>query len=321
MAMMTRTDPSSCLNRLLISELTSRVEPAISDFARKIADSFSVQPLAILFYGSQSRALQTDGLLDFYVIFAQAEDLPGNREVQAANRILPPNVIYRESQTERGKLRAKIALLTLAQFQQRATFQALDTTIWARFCQPVRMVWVQGPRAADVLLGVVHDCVVTAAEWAALLGPSQGTAVEFWHHLFKRTYAAELRVEKQNRSTKLLQGREGRYKALLEAGWAEAGIPYRTLEGTPRLSPQLPAGLKEKAVRRWEKISRYGKGLNFLRLLKAAFTFEGGVDYLLWKIERHTGQAITVSAFERKHPLLALPMLLWRFRKLRHSAG
>ena len=44
--------------------------------------------------------------------------------------------------------------------------------------------------------------------------------------------------------------------------------------------------------------------LPLLRLIKAVFTFEGGVDYALWKIERHSGVTVTVSDRARRHPLI-----------------
>jgi hypothetical protein len=63
----------------------------------------------------------------------------------------------------------------------------------------------------------------------------------------------------------------------------------------------------------WRRWRRTGKTLNLLRLIKAVFTFEGAVDYALWKIERHSGVKPTISAWEKRHPLLAAPVLLWRF--------
>ena len=67
-------------------------------------------------------------------------------------------------------------------------------------------------------------------------------------------------------------------------------------------------------LQRWR---RRGKTLNLLRLIKAVFTFEGAVDYALWKVERHAGVRPEISAWERRHPILAAPVLLWRF----HRAG
>jgi hypothetical protein len=61
---------------------------------------------------------------------------------------------------------------------------------------------------------------------------------------------------------------------------------------------------------------RLGKPLNIARLLKAAFTFDGAMDYALWKVERHSGVRPEATAWQRRHPLLAAPGLYRRLRKL-----
>jgi hypothetical protein len=55
-----------------------------------------------------------------------------------------------------------------------------------------------------------------------------------------------------------------------------------------------------------------GKVLSFLRLCKAAITFSGGLDYLLWKIKRHSGVYIEPTRVQRKYPLVFIWPLLWR---------
>ncbi|HVR67505.1 MAG TPA: hypothetical protein VMT98_12735, partial [Verrucomicrobiae bacterium] len=60
-------------------------------------------------------------------------------------------------------------------------------------------------------------------------------------------------------------------------------------------------------LRRW-----YGKLISVARLTKAVFTFDGGLDYILWKIERHSGVSATATDWQRRHPLLAAPGLAWR---------
>jgi hypothetical protein len=55
-----------------------------------------------------------------------------------------------------------------------------------------------------------------------------------------------------------------------------------------------------------------GKILSALRLAKAVFTFDGGVEYILWKIERHSGVRAHTTPWQRRHPLLAAPGLAWR---------
>jgi hypothetical protein len=58
-----------------------------------------------------------------------------------------------------------------------------------------------------------------------------------------------------------------------------------------------------------------GRPLNILRLLKAALTFERGVDYVLWKVERHSGVRLAVANWERRFPLLAAPGIYYRLRR------
>ena len=50
--------------------------------------------------------------------------------------------------------------------------------------------------------------------------------------------------------------------------------------------------------------------------MKAAFTFNDALDYILWKIERHSGVYVEPTELQRRHPLLFSWGLLWRvYRK------
>ena len=59
-----------------------------------------------------------------------------------------------------------------------------------------------------------------------------------------------------------------------------------------------------------------GKPMGAFRVMKAFFTFDAGLDYVLEKIKSHSGAEIEVSDHARKYPLLHAPVLAWRlFRK------
>ncbi|MCX5615780.1 hypothetical protein NQF87_02135 [Bombella sp. TMW 2.2559] len=300
---------------ILIEELTSLVPNEVGQFAEAIADRLKHRPLGILFYGSILREVDPDGILDFYVITDRPSSLNENPLASLANHILPPNVYYMEHVIGGQLLRAKVAFLSQRQFQKRSTIFTLDTTIWARFCQPVRMVWVRDNKSADHVLQAIRQCAITASCWAALLGPEEGMAIDYWHNLFAHTYAVEFRVEKKGRSHHLLQGREERYIAVLESAWQHVSLGYEIEKGG--LRPLLTTSVRMKAEKNWQKIQAVGRPLNLARLVKAAFTFKDGVSYLLWKIQRHTGEKIHVSSFEKKHPILTLPLFLWRARYVR----
>ena len=57
---------------------------------------------------------------------------------------------------------------------------------------------------------------------------------------------------------------------------------------------------RTRALRRLQ-----GKTLNALRLIKAAFTFKGGLDYAAWKIRRHSGVNVELTSADRARPLIA----------------
>jgi hypothetical protein len=77
----------------------------------------------------------------------------------------------------------------------------------------------------------------------------------------------------------------------------------------------VPVGSAAAASRRWLLRRLQGKALSFLRLAKASWTFAGGADYLAWKISRHAGVPVEFSPWERRHPLLAAPVVLWRLTR------
>jgi hypothetical protein len=53
-----------------------------------------------------------------------------------------------------------------------------------------------------------------------------------------------------------------------------------------------------------------------MRLIKATLTFEGGVDYIRWKIERHSGVTVDIEPQLKRHRFIAICVLAWRlYRK------
>jgi hypothetical protein len=58
-----------------------------------------------------------------------------------------------------------------------------------------------------------------------------------------------------------------------------------------------------------------GKTLSILRLVKALFTFEGGLDYIAWKLERHSGQEIVIPDRVRRRPLIHMWGFFWQLHR------
>ena len=290
-------------------ELASAAPDAVVRLAESLADP--ARDAAILYYGSTLRTGDLSGILDFYRLTRH----PHRRGVRGlVERFLWPEVSYHEVQIDGALLRAKVATLPLARFRRAAEGRTLDTTIWARFVQPTQRVWSADEAAADAAASACAAAVVTAARYAAALGPDRGVSAEYWAALFRKTYAAEFRVEAVGRADTVVSADVERYAEILPLAWGEGGVEFDARGDT--LCPDntgLPG---------WRLVSLAGKPLNVARLAKAAFTFDGAARYAAWKIERHTGVVIEVTPFAERFPLLAAPgtwLQLRRDRNVRRS--
>lgn len=305
---------NDALHALIDEELRREAPVQVSALAAQLAQRGGNATAAVLYYGSTLRADNLDGVLDFYVLVDDLRCWPGSMFTRLANRVLPPNVGYVEFTHDGQTLRAKYALLSVAQFARRVRAGSLDTTIWARFCQPSLCVWSRSAADHATVRALIQQATATAARWAAMLGPARARPADFWRALFAHTYVAELRVERSGRAQDIVEKSAQRYTTVLPLAWEQAQVGFER-HANEELEPRLDAATRARAQRQWARRRRLGKPLNILRLLKAVFTFEGGVDYVVWKIERHRGVRIEVSPWERRFPLLAAPRLYWRLRK------
>lgn len=302
------------LRRTLEQEMRRELPPAVAALAAQLAARAGGAASSVLYYGSNLRDARLDGVLDFYVLLDRVGAWPGSRLAALANRLLPPNVAYVQAQVGGEALRAKVALISLGQFRRGLSAGAFDTTLWARFAQPCCCAWARSEADREAAVDAVRQAVTTAARWAAALGPERADALAYWRLLFARTYGAELRVERGTRGDDLVARDAERYASLLPQAWRAAGIAFEQA-GDALLVPGLSPAARSAAERRWALRRRLGKPLNLLRLLKAAFTFEGAVDYVAWKVERHSGVKLEVAPWQRRFPLLAAPGIYLQLRR------
>lgn len=270
---------------------------------------------AVLFYGSVLRTGDLDGVMDFYVLTDAVR--PGLAGL--ASRVLWPDVSYHELAADGRTCRAKVAAMTLGQFQAAVTGERADTTIWTRFVQPCALVWAITPAVGDAVIAAVATAARTAARFAAVVGPSEGRPEDYWRALFRQTYAAEFRVEARGREASILEVAPARYAAILPAAWTADGFAFDEIGGG--VMPRLEPAERKRILSAWRLRRTLGKPLNVARLLKAAFTFEGAARYAAWKIERHTGINVPLTPWRERHVILASPGVLWRLWKARRRAS
>lgn len=295
------TDRQQALRAFVAAELAQPVgKPALA-MSEAVRQRHGEAVLAVLFYGSCLRQPETqlvDSLLDFYVIVDDYRAAYDRAWLAWANQALPPNVFYLEIPYGTAKLRAKYAVISLQQFQQGTSLEAANVSIWARFCQPVRMTWHRNAAAGEAIAAACSAAVLTmlftVSPWPQA-GISEQQIRELWVRGFQATYRAELRPEGSDRAAVIVDTDPDRYRAITPLALA---VLSERGQQTQRVS--------------WRRSRLIGKLFNIARLIKGAFTFEGGLDYVLWKIARHSGITIAVTDWQRRHPLLAAPGLAWR---------
>lgn len=300
-------------------ELNAPVLPEAHDVARYARELHGDAYGPILFYGSCLRADSPEGIMDVYLLSRSHAGFHGptskGKALAGLNWLIPPNIYFWTiPHPVHGALRAKVAVVTEEQFQQASEFDAWSPSIWARFCQPSVLLDSPNEASRERVVHAIVTAILTAARWAAYLGPKSGTARDYWTALFGATYAAELRPERNNRPAIIYDAHAERYDALLKDAWEALDIPVSVGPGGV-LTPTVNAAARALAKRGFTARQRSGKGISVARIVKGALTFQGGLDYLLWKVERHSGVAIELNDWQRKHPFLGAPRVLMQLRR------
>ena len=274
---------------------------------------------AILFYGSCLRTGdERDGMVDLYVIVDRYRHAYRSRFWALLNKILPPNVFYLEVPMQEQVVRAKYAVLSMADLQRGTSTDWFHSYLWGRFAQPAALAYVRSPHVAGAVHTALGQAVLTFLGRVIPRLPSHFGVDEMWVKGLTLSYRTELRAERPEKMAALFQAAPDYYTQITDA--ALPALPYHVevfAEGGKRSYRSQISDAKRLRCRiGWAVRTFQGKILTVLRLLKGAFTFTGGLDYILWKIERHTGVSVEVPARLRSHPILAICVLSWRlYRK------
>jgi len=292
------------LTALIAQELAQPVPTAVRTMAEAVRARHAQAALGVLFYGSCLRkpeSLLADSLLDFYLLVDDYRAAYRGALMAFANRVLPPNVFYLEAQHEGATLRCKYAVISLAQFQSGMSRATDNVSLWARFSQQSRLIWVRDTATIQPIAAACAEAVLTMLGNALPLAGSGAAAEMVWQRAFEETYRAEVRSEGRSRATELVNADVERYRRTCALARAVIGASIASADA---------------CAAAWRRRRRTSKLLNFARLAKATFTFDGALDYVLWKVKRHSGVVLPVTDWQRRHPLLSAPVLAWRLYRL-----
>ncbi len=299
---MSGSEIPAAVGETVAAELAAPVPPAIRAVAEAARARHGSGVLAVLFYGScYRRGSDEGGLVDLYLLAESYRAVHRRVGAAFANALLPPNVYYVEAEYEGRKVRAKYAVVTLSRFARLTGERTLNPYFWARFAQPAGLVWVRDEGVRERVRDALVRAIVTTYRAARPLVAGEDDPLAVWQRAFLESYRTELRVEKPDRARRIVEHFGERYRRL--------STLLEDLSG-----PDVSAAA---CRRRWRWRRFQGKLLSVLRLVKAAFTFRGGAEYLAWKIERHSGVPLELTPWQKRHPILAAVTLGWRLHRLR----
>ena len=300
----------------LIQEESSEATPAgLNRLVEAILARHGKTVQAILFYGSCMRTGQErEGVVDLYVIVDSYRSAYGNAGLALLNWLLPPNVFYMEVPDGGGEIHTKFAVLTLADLQRGTSSAWFHGYLWARFAQPVRLLYARSEKTAQQIHAALARAVVTFFSRVLPQLSSPFSARELWCRGFFLSYRSELRAEKKDQPVRLFECAQGYYERITPNAMAAVPFKVEVMPGSDpvRYRSNIPAGRRFLNRLAWQARRVQGKCLSVLRLAKALFTFKGGLDYILWKIKRHSGVGIPDDSVLRKHPFIGVWVIIWR---------
>lgn len=297
---------------------TPETSPALRALLESLQVQFGAALQGVILYGSCLRTGDLhEGLVDLYALVDSYRNAYRSPWLKLGNRLLPPNVYYLETATEDGPVRAKVAVLSLADFHRGTGRGWFESYLWGRFAQPVKLIYSATPQVEQQLYGDFLRAAETFLRRALPALPPGGRVTELWEGALALSYGTELRTERQDRAgelsrhgarfleqvTQCLAPRLSDCLALQAPMGERAELHYRAT---------VPSRARRRAPWLWGLRRTEGKLLSVLRLLKGLFTFEGGLDYIAWKLERHSGQKVEIPDKVRRHPLIHIWGLLWR---------
>jgi len=310
--------PSQLINT--ISRISDRTaSPAVRALINEIQQRHGEAAQGILFYGSCLRSGDDlDGLVDLYLLVDDYRSAFNSRWQAILNALLPPNVYYLELKFEGHVVRTKYAVLSLADFQKGTSLRWFHSYLWGRFCQPTGLLYARNEAVAGLVLNCFAQSVLTFVRRVLPQVTREFTAQQLWSRGLALSYSAELRSEKPEKRARLYDAAPQYYEEITRLAVEAVADHIEIDDSSGRLlyRQRVSAGKRFANRCAWKLRSWQGKLLSVMRLLKATLTFEGGVDYILWKIERHSGVTVEVEPKLKRRPFLAMWVLSWRlYRK------
>jgi len=292
-----------------------------ADYVARLREGRRGAVSAVVYYGSHlwSETRTATSIPDFYVIVDDLRSYHGPRWRDALiNRLLPPNAYFHTFAplaAGDGPLTCKFSTITLAQLAAETAPGAADAHHIGRFSKRIAIVWWRDAAARDAVVEASLSAMRAVTSHAlTLLGP-RFTLDEVVHAALGLSYRAERRLSEPDKIANLIRAERAfydrAYSLVLAVLESEGGGLRRVSEAVAYEQPSPDAAGRARTQRFLDRSRRREK----LRCPKYLVTFDNWLDYLLDKVERHSGIRLELSARQRRYPLIFGWPLYFELRK------
>jgi hypothetical protein len=280
----------------------------------------------VVFFGSRLSGAAKANAFSAYDVFVIVEDYrrfyegvraaglgrkqPGTLAV--VSRWLPPTQI--SLRLADAGVHVKASVVRLDTFRRETSSRRRDHFCIGRLFQPARVVYARDPAARGILV----DALVAAhrATWAWLRPwlPETFDAEAYARAALGVSMSWEIRPEPAGRAESLWKAQCAEQTPIFSA-------LLRELAAQGELVAADPAPARWALARPVGRLERWRRGLYFrrslvratARWLKHVVSFEGWLDYILHKANRHTGEPVALTPRERRWPWIFLWGRLFRY--------
>jgi hypothetical protein len=230
--------------------------------------------------------------------------------------LLPPTQI----RLVHGAGLVKASVLSMAALKRATSNARKDQFVAGRLFQDVHVVWARTPEAARQVEAAVASARLVTLDWVAPDLPDRFAAADYVRQLFRTSFRFEVRPETGGRADALFEAQAVRlvpmFEDVLESLAAEGRL--RTSGGNSFSLPGPPSRrqvLKRRLHLEWSRVRATA------RWPKHAVTFDGWLDYIIRKAERHSGETIVLTPLERRFPLILLWPKIFKFLARQRGKG
>jgi len=253
----------------------------------------------------------TRGYADFYErLRARGRLRRGPRLVAALNAVLPPNQLRLSLDGPKGPVTAKCAVIDLGDLERSTSARRRDHFCAGRLFQPVEIVHSADAPTAERIFACVLSAHRETWAWVRPWLPERFDADAYYRRALEVSLSGEIRPESSRRAAALYEAqvehRRAVYPSLLSE--LESRGELQRLDDAWR--PTHPPGALERL--RLRTYFAASKVRATLRWFKYVVTFDDWLDYIVLKVERHTGRHIELTPAQRRYPLLLLWPVLFR---------